>query len=316
MRNLKLLIIDEVSMVKADLLYQLDLRLQEVKEKVGTPFGGVGILAFGDLMQLAPTIGRYIFQEPANPDFHITHQLENRWQLFSSVLLERNHRQGKDKQYADLLNRLRVGEQTAEDLELLATRIRKANHKELRKVEIHIGCKRKEVAERNLKYIIKMPGKPTVIYANHHHPTQKSFKPRISKKDGVIGTTSFLEELHLKIGAKVMIIHNIDVPDMLVNGQIGTLVDIIKTEAKKADILVIKLLNSRAGEKNKEKHPNLRKTYPDCIFIERISFQYTLRSKTSEVGATATLYQFPVRLSHAITAHKIQGQTFIYPFEG
>ena len=67
MKNLKLLIIDEISMVKADMLYQLDLRLQEVKEKIGTPFGGVSIIAFGDLMQLAPTIGRYVFQEPANP---------------------------------------------------------------------------------------------------------------------------------------------------------------------------------------------------------------------------------------------------------
>ena len=113
--------------------------------------------------------------------------------------------------------------------------------------------------------------------------------------------------------AKLMIIHNIDVADMLVNGQIGTLIEIIKTESKKADILVIKLLNSKAGEKNKEKHPNLSKIYPDCIFIERINFQYTLRSNSSEVGTTATLFQFPVRISHAITAHKIQGQTFIYP---
>jgi len=113
--------------------------------------------------------------------------------------------------------------------------------------------------------------------------------------------------------AKLMIIHNIDVADMLVNGQIGTLIEIIKTESKKADILVIKLLNSKAGEKNKEKHPNLSKIYPDCIFIERINFQYTLRSNSSEVGTSATLFQFQVRISHAITAHKIQGQTFVYP---
>ena len=192
MKNLKLLIIDEVSMVKADLLYQLDLRLQELKEKVGTPFGAVGILAFGDLMQLAPTIGRYVFQEPANPDFQITHQLENRWHQFSSILLEKNHRQGKDKQYADLLNRVRIGEHTEEDLELLRTRIRKANHKDLKKVEVHIGCKRKEVKEINDRYVIKLPGKLTVINAKHHHPTHKKFSLRISKKDGVIGTTSFV----------------------------------------------------------------------------------------------------------------------------
>ena len=61
MKNLKLVIIDEISMVKSDMLYMLDLRLQELKEKVGVPFGGVGLVVFGDLMQLAPTIGRYVY---------------------------------------------------------------------------------------------------------------------------------------------------------------------------------------------------------------------------------------------------------------
>ena len=151
MKNLKLVVIDEISMVKADLLYQLDLRLQELKEKVGTPFGGVGILAFGDLMQLAPCMGRYVFQEPANPEFQITHRLDSRWRMFSSVLLEKNHRQGKDKDYGDLLNRIRVGEQTEEDMEMLESRVRDESHKDVRNADIHIGCKRKDVEERNRK---------------------------------------------------------------------------------------------------------------------------------------------------------------------
>ena len=108
MKNLHLVIIDEISMVKADMLYMLDLRLQELKEKIGIPFGGVGVIVFGDLMQLAPCMGRYVFQEPANPEFQITHNVANRWEMFSSVLLEINHRQGKDKTYADLLNRIRI----------------------------------------------------------------------------------------------------------------------------------------------------------------------------------------------------------------
>jgi hypothetical protein len=51
-KNLKMIIIDEVSMVKSDMLYQLDLKLQELKERVGVPFGGVAILDLGDLLQL------------------------------------------------------------------------------------------------------------------------------------------------------------------------------------------------------------------------------------------------------------------------
>ena len=50
LKNLKIVIIDEISMVKADMLYQLDLRLQEITEKVGMPFGGIAIFAFGDMM--------------------------------------------------------------------------------------------------------------------------------------------------------------------------------------------------------------------------------------------------------------------------
>ena len=313
MKNLKLVIIDEISMVKADMLYQLDLRLQELKEKVGTPFGGLSILAFGDLMQLAPTIGRYVFDEPANPEFHITHTLDNRWHMFSSVLLEKNHRQGQDKEYADLLNRVRIGEQTEEDLELLGSRVRKEKHKDLKKVQIHIGCKRNDVAERNEKYILKLPGTMTIVKAKHHNPTQKKFTPIISKKDGVVGSTQFMNTLLLKNEAKVMIIHNIDVPDMLCNGQIGILKDMIKTDGKNVDVLVIKLNNIKAGERNREKNPKLMEKYPDCVFIERVSFQYTIGGRKAEVGTTATVIQFPVRLAHAITAHKIQGQTFVSP---
>merc|ERR1712081_27611 len=60
LKNLKMVIIDEISMVKSDMLYQLDLRLQEITEKVGVPFGGLAIFAFGDMMQLQPCMGRYI----------------------------------------------------------------------------------------------------------------------------------------------------------------------------------------------------------------------------------------------------------------
>ena len=313
MRNLQLVIIDEISMVKADMLYMLDLRLQELKEKIGTPFGGVAVVVFGDLMQLAPCMGRYVFQEPANPEFKITHSLASRWKMFSSLLLEINHRQGNDKIYAELLNRLRIGEETEEDLELLSSRIRKENEADIRSADVYIGCKRKDVAQRNLLYIIRLKGKATKIRARHHHPTQANFNPRISQKDGAVGTTTLLEELILKVGAKLMIVQNIDTADMLCNGQIGTLVELIRTANDVVDLLVIKLMDNKAGENNRKKYPKLSIQYPDCVFIEKVSVQYTLRKKSGNVGSTATVIQFPVRLAHAITAHKIQGQSIIFP---
>ena len=78
LKNLKIVIIDEVSMMKSDMLYQLDLRLQEITGKVGIPFGGIAIFAFGDMMQLKPCMGHYICDEPINREFKITHSLQPR----------------------------------------------------------------------------------------------------------------------------------------------------------------------------------------------------------------------------------------------
>ena len=119
LRNLKMIIIDEISMVKADMLYQLDLRLQEIKERIGIPFGGVSIFCFGDIMQLQPVCGRYIFDRPQNSAYHLTFELDSLWQKFRVLNLELNHRQGKDKLYADMLNRVREAKHTKEDIDKL-----------------------------------------------------------------------------------------------------------------------------------------------------------------------------------------------------
>ena len=256
-----------------------------------------------------PSIGKTM----CDPEFKITHSLASRWEMFSSVLLEINHRQGNDMIYADLLNRLRIGEETEDDLELLLSRIRKENEADVRSADIYIGCKRKDVAQRNLMYIIRLRGRAIKIHARHHHPTQANFKPRISQKDGAVGTTTLLEDLILKIGAKLMIVQNIDTADMLCNGQIGTLVEVVRTTNDVVDLLVIKLMDIKAGENNRKKNSKLSQQYPDCVFIEKVSVQYTLRKKSGNVGSTATVIQFPVRLAHAITAHKIQGQSIIFP---
>ena len=72
LKNLKMVIIDEVSMVKADMLYQLDLRLQEIMQKVGVAFGGVSVFCFGDILQLKPVCGKYNFDRPQNSSFFLT----------------------------------------------------------------------------------------------------------------------------------------------------------------------------------------------------------------------------------------------------
>ena len=314
-RNLKIIIIDEVSMVKADMLYQLDLKLQELKERVNVPFGGVSILAFGDILQLRPVMGSYIFEKPKNPEFHATFTLHNRWELFRVLNLEINHRQGKDKEYAETLNRMRVGQMTDEDISKLNERVRPKKHADLNAVSLYILPVRKLCAKYNTEYLLSLPGEELELNARHYHPTQKKYKPFIEKSEGTIGTTAFQEKLKLKIGAKIIIIHNIDTSDGLTNGQLGDLIGAIKTKEGETDKLIVKLRREDAGVQNRRKFHGLTQRYPGSVVIERVTMNYPIRKRGGAVGSTATLVQFPVKLAHAITAHKIQGQTVPKPLK-
>ena len=115
-------------------IYQLDLKLQEIKENPGVPFGGVLVAAFGDIFQLKPVLANYIFEKPRNPAFMSTFLLASRWQMLQVINLETNHRQGEDGAFADLLNRVRFtkkGQLLPEDLKTLEERVRPANHPDL-----------------------------------------------------------------------------------------------------------------------------------------------------------------------------------------
>ena len=150
-KNLRFLIIDEVSMVKvgfiaitlvsrtiltnyfqADQLYQLDLRLREVMMKPDKNFGGVAIFLFGDIMQLFPVRGKPIWTQPRSAEYHQAFAFSSHWESFQTVSLVENHRQEADAAFADLLNRVRIGEQTPDDLECLMKRVRKTGHPDLK----------------------------------------------------------------------------------------------------------------------------------------------------------------------------------------
>ena len=312
LKNLKIVIIDEISMVKADMLYMLDLRLQEITEKINSPFGGVALFTFGDIMQLRPCQGRYIFDIPSNPDFHVTHLLQSRWKMLQVINLRTNHRQGKDKTYADLLNRIRTGSQTPDDLEVLSQRIRPKDHEDLTKAELFICCTRKKVAKHNETYLTTLPGELYEFKATNHLATQKNFKPKIHL-EGTIGITSFMNQLKLKLGTKVILIHNINTADCLTNGQLGILIGLIKSDNEHTDKLVIKFNNENAGKESRQKHPGITAKYIGGTIIERVSFTYPISKKSTEASTMATLIQFPIKLAHSITTHKIQGSTIPKP---
>ena len=274
---------------------------------------GIGIMVFGDVMQLQPVQGRYIFQPPSNPEFRTADAIEPRWRLFKSVLLEINHRQGDQGTFADMLNRIRIGSQTEQDLKALRTRVRKEKHEDIKTASIFIGCKKKKVAEVNLRYLIKFTGDLIQSVAKHHHTTMKNFKPIINKADDTVHKTGMVNTLRLRIGVKVMIIRNIDTADMLVNGQIGTLIDVIRSKDAKPQTMIIKLDEAKAGEANRQQNPTLSKKYPGAVFITRMQVSYSIGRRSGDNGSSASVIQFPIRLSYAITAHKVQGKTIPAP---
>ena len=109
-----------------------------------------------------------------------------------------------------MLNRVRVGKQTKEDIAILSERVRSAKHPDLKEASLYIVCKRRDCAIINKDYLNSINGELFTIKARHHHATRKNYKAFIEPKEGAVASKSLINELHLKIGAKLMIIHNLE----------------------------------------------------------------------------------------------------------
>ena len=257
--------------------------------------------------------GRYIFQDPKSEDFKLANAVMPHWKNFQIINLEENHRQGDDKHYADMLNRIRIGKQTEEDIHELQKRVRKKDHQDLKDEKaLYLFGKNKPVNEMNEKRLLKMKGALLSIEAICFHSTIKVFKPVIGK-DGSINNTPFQSKLKLKIGAKIMLTYNINTADGLTNGSRGELVGAIKEKEDKVTKLIIKFENPSHGQKNRELNPEITKHYPDGTVVEKIDFGFSLSKGSKGNVSTAKVIQFPVRLAFATTSHKIQGQTIKKP---
>ena len=310
-RNLSIVIIDEISMIKSDLLYQLDLRLREIKQKENKMFGGVSLFLFGDIMQLRPCQGSFIFDMPTCEDYRLAYQCKTHWDSFDVMFLEENHRQGDDFEYAELLNRMRVGQQTEKDMDKLQDRVRPEGHPDL-KGAMYITCTNKTVMKMNDVRLEELNTELYKISAKHMHPTMLEFKPRIDSR-GTVGGTGFLEMLNIKVGARVMLIHNLDVLDGLANGTRGTLKAVEKDSNGNVIRLMISFDEPYQGFNKRRENAYLSKKYPGCTPIEKYLCSYSIAKKTSVASSTAQVFQFPVVVCFAATTHKFQGGTIIKP---
>ena len=220
--------------------------------------------------------------------------------MFKVLNLEINHRQGKDKEYADILNRVREGKHTEEDTEKLKEKILPYGHSDLDEVALFIVCMKKLCAKINNQYIDSFPGNEMIIQAKHFLTTERKFKPFICQKEGTIGNTSFMHLLRLKIGCKIILIHNIDTPYGLTNGQLGLLLDVIKAADGSIIKCIIKFTNARIGQANRSRNQQYAVKYPEGTVIEKVAFNYPISKKSSSASKKATLIQFPIKLAQLL----------------
>ena len=220
---------------------------------------------------------------------------------------------GSANSWAQRLNRFREGIVTEEDEKVLKIRISTEEH--LDSQALHIFYTNLEVSMHNNKMLNTLDSPLINIKAKNSGPNgHNKFKPEISK-DGRIGSTQFLDELNIKVGARCALTWNLSTIDGLVNGSSGTIVavEVNKMSAeKRVEAIIVCFDDENAGKNQREKYPRLSKKYKELngTPIFRMTHEYNIISKRGfKQAATAKIEQFAIRINYASTAHKIQGQT-------
>jgi ATP-dependent exoDNAse (exonuclease V) alpha subunit len=278
MRKLKLIIIDEVSMVRSDLMWAIDQSLRLNRGRPREPFGGVRLLLFGDLHQLPPVVqggevAEHLESEHGGPFFFQLPTLRDGAGM-SLIELEEVFRQS-DEKFLHVLNQIRDGEATEEDLQILNERthpIRTLGEGD----SFVILTPTNAAAQRiNMAYLEALPSEErtyeagiTGEFGESAHPTDAT--------------------LLLKPGAKVIMLRN-DPDRRWVN---GTIARIAKLEAKRIWIEI--------DGKTYELEP---------VSWESRRYAYDQAAEKIVENITGTFRQFPVRLAWALTIHKSQGLT-------
>lgn len=278
-RDLELLIIDEVSMVRCDMLDATDAILRYFRKAPHTPFGGVQVLYIGDLFQLPPVMPEsawsFLRQYYESPFFFHSRVIEAAPPVY--IELKKIYRQSQQS-FIDILNRIRNNEATPQDLETLNAR---------RGVSPREGVNYVTLTTHNYKAdrinadeLGKLPGK------SHEFSgvVEGDFPERNLPTDPV---------LQLKEGAQVMFIRNDKSEDRrYYNGKIATV------KAINGESIVVELAGS--GEEltlETETWTNIR-------------YSYNKEKESIDEEKLGSFTQYPIRLAWAITIHKSQGLTF------
>lgn len=281
LRNLELLVIDEVSMVRADLLDAIDAVLRHFKHQPRLPFGGVQVLFIGDLFQLSPVAREsewQILREFYSGPYFFQAQV---FQELKPVYIELDHvfRQ-TNNDFVEILNQVRNNSLSAESLKILNTRYipdfepsRQSEH------YITLSTHNSKVDAINQREMQMLKGKEYIYNAEIKDTFPESMFP-IDKT------------LTLKVGARVMFVKNDSSQEKLYyNGKLGVVKSLSSTTIQ------VVCEDDKVIDVHSETWENIRYT--------AVAGSDTV---TSEV--IGSFSHFPLRLAWAITIHKAQGLTF------
>ncbi|MFH1062282.1 MAG: DEAD/DEAH box helicase [Candidatus Omnitrophota bacterium] len=274
-KNIELIIIDEVSMVRADLMDGIDHALR-INRGFDIPFGGAQVVMFGDLFQLPPVIRgdemKAFFQQHYGSAYFFNAAVFLELNLHY-IELHKIYRQS-DKKFIDLLDRVRSKDVNQQDIELLNQRF--------------ISLPKQLAHIITLTTTNKIAAQVNEYHLNKLNSNEYQFEAEISEQfDESFFPTEY--NLKLKKGAQVMMIMN-DPQQRWVNGTIAEI------EELDHDLIKVRIEN--------QVHEVKRTTW------HKIEYKFDKENKHILEDITGTFMQYPLRLAWAITIHKSQGKTF------
>ncbi|HEX2609268.1 MAG TPA: helix-turn-helix domain-containing protein [Flavisolibacter sp.] len=280
LQELELLIIDEVSMVRCDMLDAMDTILRHFRKQPTLPFGGVQVVYIGDLFQLPPVVPsnewNLLQQYYESPFFFHSKAVQEAPPLY--VELKKIYRQN-EQHFIDILNRIRNNQPQDQDLGELNKRFNPAFHPEAADKYITLTTHNRKADVINESAIKKLPG---IAYQ-----FQAELKGEFSDK--ALPTDLTLE---LKEGAQVMFIKNDSGAERrYFNGKLALIKKIQKEE------VTVAFEDGEELKLEKETWKNIR-------------YNYNKEVDDIEEEELGSFKQFPIRLAWAITIHKSQGLTF------